>query len=119
VQLFCLLHQKFNVYGGLEFQGNSIANHTLIKIGGSIKFYRREKSFLSAHAEVGNSIALFSQRLLYSFNSSILFYWNYVNKKENHWSIGPGIQYFTTPGYSAFSKRYGFFTIPLSLKYSF
>ena len=113
------LENQFNVYGGLEFQGNSIANHTLIKIGSSYHFFKRKNSFLSAHAEIGNGIALFSQRALYSFSSGLLFYWNYESKKQNQWSIGPGIQYFTTPSYSAFSKRYGFFMIPISLKYSF
>lgn len=113
------LNDQFNIYGGLELQGNSIANHTLIKVGGSFHFYHREISFLSTHAEIGNGVALFSQRPLYSFSSSVLLYWNYITKKENHWSIGPGIQYFTTPGYSKFSKKFGFFTIPISLKYSF
>lgn len=113
------LENQFNIYGGIEFQGNSVANHTLIKIGSSYHFFRQKNSFLSTHVEIGNGIALFSQRQLYSFSSSILFYWNYQSQKENHWSIGPGIQYFTTPEYSSFSKRYSFFTIPISLKYTF
>jgi hypothetical protein len=113
------LDDQFNVFGGLEFQGNSIANHTLIKVGGAYHFLRRENSFFSAQAEIGNGIALFSQRPLYSFSSSILFYWNYKSKKENHWSFGPGIQYFTTPDYALFSERFSFFSIPLSLKYTF
>lgn len=119
VQYIYQLSRKFDVSGGLEFYGNSIANHTLIKLAGSFNFLHREKDYLTIQAEIGNGIALFSPRPLYSMNSSILFYWNYITKKNSVWSLGIGAQYFSTPRYSSYSKRYKFFTIPTSLKYSF
>ena len=113
------IHPKIKLLGGIGFQINPISSHFLIELGSNFRFYEKKKISFSLHTSIGNGLALFSPKPLYSLNAKGLFFVNYETKKNNFWSLGTGFQYFTTPKYEYYSTIYQFSNFPLVLKFSF
>lgn len=109
----------FTLFGGLEFQGNSWANHLLVNTGIKYPFFQKDNWLFDTQLSIGNGMALFQPTLLYSHSSKILFFANYMTKKENHWGIGIGAQFITTPSYKNFSTNFNAWNLPLVARFGF
>tara|TARA_B100000508_G_scaffold141093_1_gene146516 strand:+ start:14354 stop:14875 length:522 start_codon:yes stop_codon:yes gene_type:complete len=108
------------VYGGLSFSTNSWANHLLAKIGFSPHIKSWKKWSSNADIEIGNGIALFKPKPLYTIDFQSTVYMNYHTLKDNLWGIGLGIQYISTPGYKKYTTIEQFEpNMLLSLRYAF
>lgn len=108
------------VYGGVSVLSNSWANHVLVKIGVSFHLKTWGKWSSNADIEIGNGVALFEPKSLYSFEIQSTIYMNYSTSKNNKWGVGLGWQRIVTPGYkNIIPIEKQTYNILLSLRYAF
>ena len=105
--------------GGVEFQGNSWANHVLVNAGISYALITKPKYQAEIQLIAGNGLALFKPSPMYSFSPEANVFLNYITKRNNQWGIGTGIQYMITPAYETISPVYRMWTLPVHLRYRF
>lgn len=110
---------KFTFGAGLEFQGNSWANHLLIMLKLDYGFFEKGKWSADAQFQVGNGIALYRKESLSTFNAKFLVFGNYKTEKNTLWSVGTGLQFITTPEYEKFSSIYRAVNLPLVIRRKF
>lgn len=112
-------YKRFKLMGGLEFQGNSWANHLLINIGLTYNLVQKENWTFETELTLGNGLAAFQPAPLYSHSSKMLFIANYITKKQNCWGVGVGPQFITTPSYKNFSTNFNAWNLPLVVRFGF
>jgi hypothetical protein len=111
--------EKWNVGGGLEFQGNSFGNHLLLQLQTSYFLLDKNNWSTDVNIQMGNGIAMYRPNVLYTFNTRLLIFENFKTTKQHQWSFGTGFQYITSPGYSNYSSKHAAFNFPMVVKYRF